>query len=227
MKKLNKKSKIAIIVFASVVGALALAILVPFSIFGIRSLSIDKSFTYLKDDATYSKKAEVSGLNLVTQHISCGYASIEMLSDYYGHKVTEDELSEKNHGGVSTASTNGFLKEINASIPSQKFVKKTYLTNDVLLKQIHISLENNHPVAIEWAAKDSNNAWTLHFSVVSSLDIASDKVTIYNPYGEIENISVKSFIDRTSFKAFKNMPLLYSFGFAYGAFDKNTIFYAI
>ena len=226
MKKLNKKSKIAIIVSASVVGALSLALIIPFSIFGVNSLRIDKSFAYLKEDATYSKKVEVSGLTLVTQHISCGYASIEMLSDYYGHKVTEDELSEKNHGGVSTASTNGFLKEINASIPSQKFVKKTYLTNDALLKQIHISLENNHPVAIEWAAKDESGTWTLHFSLVSGLDLSNDNVTIYNPYGYIENITTSEFISRTSFKAFKNMPLLYSFGFAFGAFDKNIVFYA-
>lgn len=224
--KLKKKSKIAIIISASLVGALALALIIPFSIFGINSLIIDKSYAYLKEDATYSSKVEVTGLNLVTQHISCGYASIEMMSEYYGQKVTEDELSDKNNGGVSTASTSGFLKEINVSIPSQKFVKKTYLTNDALLKQIHTSLSNHHPVAIEWAAQDQNNVWTLHFSVVSSLDIASDQVTIYNPYGQIENISVKSFIDRTSFKAFKNMPLLYSFGFAFGAFDKNTIFYA-
>ena len=119
------------------------------------------------------------------------------------------------------------LKEINESIPSQKFVKQTYLDNDILLKAIHISLSANNPVAIEWAALDSTNTWTLHFSVVTSLDIVRDVVVIYNPYGEVERLTVEDFINRTSFKAFKNMPLLYSFGFAYGAFDKNTIFYAI
>lgn len=52
------------------------------------------------------------------------------------------------------------------------------------------------------------------------------KVTIYNPYGYIENIELKELVDRTSFKAYKGMPLFYNYAFALGMFDKNTIFYA-
>ncbi|MBR5990583.1 MAG: hypothetical protein IK034_01945, partial [Bacilli bacterium] len=47
--------------------------------------------------------------------------------------------------------------------------------------------KENNPVAIEWAAKYEDE-WTLHFSVVSGLDLSNDKVTIYNPYGYIENL---------------------------------------
>ena len=226
MKKINKKAKIIIAVSSGIVTALSLAIIVPFAIFGINTARINTKYDYLKDNSDYSKKVEIEGLNLVKQHISCGYATIEMMSDFYGNKVTEDDLDAKNNGAVSTSSTNGFLKEINASIPTQKFIKKTYLNNDALLKIIHTSLSNNNPVAIEWAALDDDNNWTLHFSLVSTLDITNDAVSVYNPYGKIENITINEFISRTSFKAFKNMPLLYSFGFAYGAFDKNTIFYA-
>lgn len=61
---------------------------------------------------------------------------------------------------------------------------------------------------------------------VAGLDLAGDDVTVYNPYGYVENITVGEFLDRTSFNAYENMPLFLSFGFAFGAFDKNTVFYA-
>ena len=102
---------------------------------------------------------------------------------------------------------------------------KTYLKHDAMLKEIHQSLENNNPVAIEWAAKYEGE-WTLHFSVVTGMDLSGDKITIYNPYGYIENINVDEFISRTSFSAYSNIPLFLNFGFAFGAFDKNAIFFA-
>ena len=222
---MTKKTRIIIFSISGFLITVGLVIGIPFAIYGGKSAAINKKYDYLRSDKNYSKKVEISGLNLVTQHISCGYATIEMLSDYYGSKVTEDELSEKNKGSISTSSTNGFAKEIKRTIPSKQFSKMTYLPNDAYLKTIHTSLMNNNPVAIEWAAKDDSGAWTLHFSVVTGLDLGSDNVTIYNPYGYIENIDVNSFIERTTFKAYKKMPGFLSFGFAFGAFDKNALFY--
>ena len=145
-------------------------------------------------------------------------------SEFYGDKVTEDNLDKKNNGGVSTSSTKGFYNEINDSIKNKEFVSKTYLKNDVLLKEIHASLKNNNPVAIEWAAKYEDE-WTLHFSLVTSLDLNGDNATVYNPYGYIETLNISEFLDRTTFEAFESMPLFLNFGFAFGAFDKNAIFY--
>ena len=147
-----------------------------------------------------------------------------MISSFYGNRVTEDELDARN-GAVSTSSTGGFLEEINKCIPSKTFEEHTYLKNDELLKNIYDSLKNNNPVAIEWAAKYENE-WTLHFSVVSGLDLSQDKVAVYNPYGYIENIGTEEFLSRTTFDAYENLPLFLNFGFAYGAFHKNAIFYA-
>ncbi len=219
-----EKKKLLIIIPSSIVGVLLLAILIPFAVLGIRTGSIKNNYKYLKDDSLYSAKVEVTGIELVTQHISCGYATIEMMSSFYGNKVTEDKLSEKNHGSITTSSSDGFLKEINKTIMGQKFMKQSYLKNDKLLKTIHDSLSNNNPVAIEWAAKYENQ-WTLHFSLISGLDLENDVVTIYNPYGYIENITTKIFIDRSTFDAYANMPLFLNFGFAFGAFEKNTIFF--
>lgn len=219
-----KKKKIIIIAISALVGALALAVAIPFTILGIRTASIDNDYTYLKEDTNYNDKVEVLSINLKKQDISCGYATIEMMSEYYGRKVDEVELAKRNDGLVTTSSSNGFLNEINKTIESKTFIKSSYLKNDQLLKEIHDSIKNNNPVAIEWAAL-YEDTWTLHFSLISGLDLKNDNITLYNPYGYIEDISLNEFISRSSFKAYENMGFL-SFGFAYGAFEKNTIFYA-
>ena len=215
-----------IIIPLAVVASLSLAVAVPFIVLAARSNGINVDYQYLKDDTTYSSKEEVGVVELVTQEISCGYATIEMMSSYYGNKVSEEELSDKNGGGISTSSSNGFLNELNQSVPSHTFIKHSYLRNDDLLKEIHTSLAKNHPVAIEWAALYENE-WTLHFSLVTAIDLSHDNVTIYNPYGYIENINVDNFINRTTFNAYDNIPLFLNFGFAFGAFEKNTIFYTM
>ena len=219
-----KKKKLIIIIASALVGALTLGVGVPFIILGIRTASMDAEYSYLIEDPNYYEKASV-GFGLKKQDVSCGYATIEMLSEYYGDKVTEIELGKRNDGAITTQSSNGFLKEINKTITTQTFIKKSYLKNDELLKEIYQSLKNNNPVAIEWAAKYEDE-WTLHFSVVTAIDFPCDDVTIYNPYGYTEDLTLKEFIDRTSFKAYEHMPLFLGFGFAYGAFEKNTIFYA-
>ncbi|MBO5578712.1 MAG: C39 family peptidase [Bacilli bacterium] len=221
---MKKKKKIIIIVISSIVGALALAVAIPFIVLGVRTSNLKADYEYLRSDASYNDKVEITGIELVTQHVSCGYATIEMMSSYYGNKVTEDELDARNKS-VSTSSSNGFLKEISKCIPNKSFVMRPYLKHDALLKEIHDSIKSNNPVAIEWAAKYEGE-WTLHFSVISGLDLSNDNITIYNPYGYIENITINDFISRSSFEAYSSIPLFLNFGFAYGAFHKNTIFYA-
>ena len=220
---MKKKKKIIIIVISSIVGALVLAVAIPFIVLGVRTSNLKADYEYLRSDASYNDKVEITGIELVTQHVSCGYATIEMMSSYYGNKVTEDELDARNRS-VSTSSSNGFLKEISKCIPNKSFVMRPYLKHDALLKEIHDSIKSNNPVAIEWAAKYEEE-WTLHFSVISGLDLSNDNITIYNPYGYIENITINDFISRSSFEAYSNIPLFLNFGFAYGAFHKNTIFY--
>ena len=219
-----KKKKLIIIICASLVGALTLGVGVPFMVLGIRTASLKNDYEYLITDPNYYERVSTS-ISLKKQDISCGYATIELMSEYYGDKVEEIELAKRNHGNITTSSSNGFLKEINKTITSKTFIKRSYLKNDELLKEIYASLKNENPVAIEWAAQYEGE-WTLHFSVVTAIDFPCNDITIYNPYGYTEDLSLKEFIDRTSFKAYKNMPLFLGFGFAYGAFEKNAIFYA-
>ena len=220
---MKKKLKVTLIIVSALVGALVLTASIPLIVDAVKTNSLEADYSYLRNDANYKDKVEVTGIELVTQHVSCGYASIEMISSFYGNKVTEDDLDARN-SAVSTQTSQGFLEEINKSIPGHNLVKRSYLKHDVLLKEVHDALKDKKPVALEWAAKYEDE-WTLHFSVVSAIDLGNDKVTIYNPYGYIENIEVKEFVDRTSFKAYNNMPLFYNYAFAFGLFDKNTIFF--
>ena len=222
---MKKKAKVTIIVVSALVGALVLTASIPLIIDAVKTNNLNADYSYLRNDAKYKDKVEITGLELVTQHVSCGYATIEMISSFYGNKVTEDDLDARN-SAVSTQTSQGFLDEINKSIPEHKFAKHSYLKHDALLKEVHDAIKDNKPVALEWAALYENKEWTLHFSVVTAIDLANDNITIYNPYGYIENIAVKEFVDRTSFKAYSNMPLFYNYAFAFGLFDKNTIFYA-
>ena len=203
---------------------MTLAIAFPFTLLAVKSSNLKNDYSYLKTDSIYSQKVEVEGVELVKQHISCGYASIEMVSSFYGEKVSEDDLDARN-GSISTSTSKGFLNEINYSIPAKEFVMNTYQKDDVLLKEICVSLKGNNPIVIEWAAKYEEE-WTLHFSVVTGIDLKNDNVVVYNPYGYIENISIDEFVSRTSFESYENMPLFLNFGFAYGAFHKNAIFFA-
>ena len=123
---MKKKTKIILVSISSAIITLGLVVAIPFTILGVRTANLKSDYSYLEEDSSYKEKVEITDLELVKQHVSCGYASIEMISTFYGSPVTEDELDARN-GAISTASTDGFLKEINKSIPSKKFVKRAYV----------------------------------------------------------------------------------------------------
>ena len=128
---MKKKAKVTIIVVSALVGALVLTASIPLIIDAVKTNNLNADYSYLRNDAKYKDKVEVTGLELVTQHVSCGYATIEMISSFYGNKVTEDDLDARN-SAVSTQTSQGFLDEINKSIPEHKFAKHSYLKHDAL-----------------------------------------------------------------------------------------------
>lgn len=214
-----KKKKIILITVSSIVLAFVLVITIPLIVLAARTNHINTEYTYLFDENKIEEN-KIDNVPLVKQEVSCGYAIIEMLSDYYGNKVTEEDLFEKNNHSVSTQTTKGFVDEINNSIQGLDYVSYEYLTNDELLMKINDSLKKNRPVAVEFAA-EFEDEWTLHWSIVTGMD--KDKIYLNNPYGYKEEISYSEFIGRTTFQSFENMPIFFHFGFAFGLFSKNTI----
>ena len=112
---------------------------------------------------------------------------------------------------------------MNKRFPEYSTTIHKYLSNTELIDKIYDSPARGIPVPFEWAAL-LNGEWTLHYSLIIGADIPNDKITVANPYGYYEELSVKDFLDRTSFEAYKNMPFYLNFGFAFGIFEKNTIF---
>ena len=112
---------------------------------------------------------------------------------------------------------------MNKQFPNYKTTMYKYLKSTELIDKVYDSLSNGIPVPFEWAAKYKDE-WTLHYSLIIGIDISNDKITIANPYGYIEEVTIKEFINRTSFGSYENMPIFLKLGFGLGIFEKNTIF---
>lgn len=173
-------------------------------------------------DSKYSAPVQVERVQVITQDVSCGYAVIEMLSAWNGGDITEKSLYEE-YGKVVTSTGQSFCDEMNKRFPAYRTEMRKNLTDSELLGAVHDSLAAGVPVPVEWAAKYENE-WTLHYSLVTGLDIPGDKVAVANPYGYVEELSLDEFLTRTSFEAYEDMPLFLKLGFAFGIFEHNTVF---
>ena len=139
-----------------------------------------------------------------------------------GHDVTEESLYET-YGKVVTSTGQAFCDEMNRQFPEHVTIMHKYLKDTELLERVYDSLSQGIPVPFEWAAL-YEDTWTLHYSLITGMDLPQDTITVANPYGYYENLTVREFLDRTRFDAFENMPLFLKLAFAFGIFEKNTVF---
>jgi hypothetical protein len=188
----------------------------------IKTNKLNNDYSYLINDNQYNKAIILNNIEVIEQSISCGYATIEMFSKWNNNVITEEDLY-KQYGKVTTSTGDSFCKEMNKQFPEYVTTKYSYINNTSLLKKIYTSLNNGIPVPIEWAA-DYKGKWTLHYSLVIGIDLANDNVIVANPYGYIEKLTIKEFLNRTSFNAYEDMPFYFKLGFAFGIFEKNTVF---
>lgn len=188
----------------------------------VQTVRILTDYSSIYKDNKYSEPVYVDGVDVITQDVSCGYACIEMFSHWNGGNFTEEDLY-KEYGKVVTSTGDKFSEEMNNRFPEYTTTIHKYMTNSELIEAAYENLANEVPLPFEWAAKYGDE-WTLHYSLLIGMDIPNDKVTVANPYGYIEEISIEEFLDRTSFEAFDNMPFYFKLAFAVGMFEKNTIF---
>lgn len=216
------KKKILIII-GIILGLLLIILVTASIILSIKTKKINDDYSSIYSDSKYSKAILIDDANYIKQDVSCGYAVIEMFAKWNGNnKLTEKTLYEK-YGKVVTSTGKAFEEEMNKQFPEYKTTMYKYLKNTELIDKIYTSLDNGIPVPIEWAAK-LDDTWTLHYSLVVGMDIPNDKVTIMNPYGYKEEITIDELIDRTSFNAYEKMPIFLKLGFMFNIFEKNTIF---
>ncbi len=188
----------------------------------IKTSNLNDDYSYIYDDPKYQTPVSVDGVEVITQDVSCGYAVIEMFSAWNGERITEADLYDE-YGRVVTSTGSAFCDEMNKRFPEYTTSMYSYQTNSELIDLIYDSIASGMPVPFEWAAL-CEDEWTLHYSLITGLDVPSDTITIANPYGYTEQISLEEFFSRTSFEAYEDMPLFLKLGFAFGMFDKNTVF---
>lgn len=214
-----KKAMQVILVIVIVIVAVAVGLLIRLNIQTNRMLN---DYSSIYDNEKYSTPVYVEGVDVITQQVSCGYACIEMFSKWHGGDITEATLYDE-YGKVVTSTGNKFAEEMNKQFPEYETNIHKNMTNTELIDAAYDNLSKGIPVPFEWAAKYGDD-WTLHYSLLVGMDIQNDKVTVANPYGYLEEISVDEFMGRTSFEAYEKMPIYFKMAFAIGMFEKNTIF---
>ena len=218
--KIIKRILIAILILILV---LILISIISICILKSKTNNILDDYSSIYTNEKYSEKYLIDNIDVFKQEVSCGYAVIEMFAKWDNNsKITEKALYDK-YGKVVTSTGKLFEEEMNKQFPKYKTTMYKYLKSSELIDKVFNSLSNGIPVPFEWAAKYEDE-WTLHYSLIIGIDIPNDSITIANPYGYIEKINIKEFINRTSFESYENMPIYLKLGFAFGIFEKNTIF---
>ena len=217
--KRRKKSVSVILFFAGSLIALAV---VALGILQIRTNRMMDDYSSVYGNEKYHTPVMINGVNVIKQDVSCGYAVLEMFSSWSGHSITEKTLYDQ-YGKVVTSTGNAFCREMNLQFPEYTTTICKYLKNTELIDAVYENLSDGIPVPFEWAALYGDD-WTLHYSLIIGADIPADKITVANPYGYYEELTVAELLNRTSFEAYEKMPLFLRLGFAFGIFEKNTIF---
>ena len=219
-----KVIKRIIIAIAVILLLLAAVITISLVVLQTKTNEINNDFSGILTDEKYIEPVYIDGINVIKQEVSCGYAVIEMFSSWSGSDITETSLYNE-YGKVVTSTGQSFCDEMNKQFPQYNTSIHKYLKNTELIDLMYDSLSSGVPVPIEWAALYENE-WTLHYSLVIGADIPANKITVANPYGYYEELTVEEFLSRTTYEAYDNMPLFLKLGFAFNIFEKNTIFIA-
>ena len=218
----NKRIKRIVTCIASFIGILVAITLVALAFLQIRTRAIQDDYSSVYTDGKYQTPIMIDGVHVIKQDVSCGYAVLEMFSSWSGHSVTEESLY-KQYGKVVTSTGKAFCEEMNKQFPEYTTTMNKYLKNAELIDAVYENLSAGIPVPIEWAALYGDE-WTLHYSLIIGADIPGDRITVANPYGYMEELTIAELINRTSFEAYEKMPLFLKLGFAFGIFEKNTVF---
>ncbi len=215
-----RKKFVSVILFFA--GSLIVLAAVALGILQIRTNRMMDDYSSVYENEKYQTPIMIDGVNVIKQDVSCGYAVLEMFSSWSGHSITEKTLYDQ-YGKVVTSTGKAFCREMNKQFPEYTTTICKYLKNTELIDAVYENLSAGIPVPFEWAALYGDD-WTLHYSLIIGADIPADKITVANPYGYYEELTVAELLNRTSFEAYEKMPLFLRLGFAFGIFEKNTIF---
>lgn len=162
-------------------------------------------------------------VDVVEQRITCGYAVIEMLAKWNDQpEITEAFLYADNGDTITTAMGDGFQNTANRYLQGYTVKRLPNVRGVEMITGMHYQLKQGLPVPIEFAAQNAQGEWTLHFGLVTTMDIAGDSITVANPYGYEEVYTVEAFLRALRYDSYENMPLPLRLGFFFGVFSRNT-----
>ena len=184
---MNKKKTAAIILIGILFIVPMAFIFSAFISLNVKSKQINDDYSSCFQNEKFRESLSIENVECISQDVSCGYAVIEMFSKWDGGDVTEEKLYDE-YGKVVTSTGKSFREEMNKRFPKYNTRMYKYLTNSEMIDLIYDSLYNGMPVPIEWAAK-KDGVWTLHYSLVTGMDIPNNTVTVANPYGYYENMA--------------------------------------
>ena len=217
-----KKTKKIFLIIGIIIMIPVVTVVIALAAEYMRTESLINDYSSIYEDSKYSKALYVEGVEVIKQDVSCGYAVIEMFSNWNGGHITEESLFSE-HGKVVTSTGKSFCAEMNRQFPQYRTTMHKNLKSTEMIDLIYENLSEGIPVPFEWAAL-CDGEWTLHYSLVTGAAILGNKITAANPYGYYEELSIEDFLSRTSFEAYDNMPFFIKLGFAFGIFEKNTVF---
>ena len=169
MKKVAK-------IIGIILGVLVAIPLILLLTVGVRTHFTQDDYSAVYTDPKYQNPVKIANVEVIQQHISCGYAVIEMFSAWNGGNVTEDSLYDE-YGTVVTSSGKNFCKEMNKQFPEYTTTMHRYVKNSEFIDIMYDTLKSGKPVPFEWAALYGDE-WTLHYSLIVGADIPNDTVTV-------------------------------------------------
>lgn len=223
-----KKLKIISFSVAAFFAVIAIAVFVAWNMQRSMDKQINDDISALYTNSRYSQPVLAEGVDVMEQQVSCGYASIELFARWSGAAVTEQKLFSDSGEKVTTSTAGGMEKAMNRYLSGYKAGMHENLKNTELIQRIYDSLSGGVPVVAAFAAKDAATGEpTLHYSLVTGLDIPGDRVTVSNTYGYEETYTVAEFLKATRLESDEKMPFLVEMGVLFGIFRKNTIFVSV
>lgn len=209
-------------ILGSILILLTCVIIAALLIVVIRTKMTQNDYSTVFTSEKYKTPITIENVEVIQQDISCGYAVIEMFSFWNGGNLTEEDLYDE-YGKTITSTGQKFCNEMNKQFPEFKTEIHKYVTNTEFIDIMYDTLASGKLVPFEWAALYGDE-WTLHYSLIIGADIPNNKVTVANPYGYYEELTLEELFKRTSFEAYSPMPLFMKMGFAIGMFEKTLFF---
>ena len=140
---------------------------------------------------------------------TCAYASVSMITSFFGSKVHEETLLNEFPPGFLGATPSKIVKTFNKYLPGFN-VRYEIKRKKNLLSFIEAKLKAGIPVPFIYLTEDHFNKphLTSHYSVITGIDTENKKLIIANPFGYEQVTDINEMLKSMAFKIKGPMPFV-------------------